>query len=237
METRTAELADELSKLYGKAKTVEEYEEVIGREYVIEEMLQGEFPDIRASVLLPSYWAGYYHLLKFPTSSADEDRYEFLSKIRNVRLYLKDPDNKVALLYLDSVVLSNLLNDQKSAEWCIFGINKIISEEKVSIASVLRFINSGVVNEMADKNWSEAVEISKEIERFPEEILKQPENLRHAANITNNWGASLIRGDIDIAKGREKLLIAKDYYLREEVPSEGHLEGIKNRLREADEKS
>lgn len=237
METRTAELADELSKLYNEAKTKEEYGEVMKRGEEIKDMLQGEYPDITASVLFSSYWAGYYDLLKFPTSSADENRHEFLSKIRNVRLYLKDPDNKVALLYLESVVLSNLLGDQKSADWCIFGVSKIISEEEVSIASILRFINSRVVKEMADKNWNEAVEISKEIERFPKRILEQPENLRLAGHIFSNRGASYIRGDIDIDEGREKLLIAKGLYLQEKVPPENHLTGIKNRLREADEKS
>ena len=110
----TEEFAKELSELYNKAKTKEEYEEVIRRGEEIRIMLEGEFPDITAQVLLPSYWAEYYDLLKFPSSSADEDKQEFLSTIRNVRLYLKDPDNKVALLYLESVVLSNLLNDQNS---------------------------------------------------------------------------------------------------------------------------
>ena len=242
METRTAELAEELSKLYGKAKTKEEYEEVIRRGKEIRTMLEGEFPDTIASVLLSFYWAKYYLILKFSSLGKDRmlkstSRIDFFCELEKMLSQIKDPDNRVALLYLESVILSNLLGDQNGAEKYIISIDEIISEEKVSIASVLRFINSRIVKEMADKNWSEAVEISKEIERFPKEILEQPENLRHSANIFNNRGASLVRGDIDIAKGRENLLIARGYYLREIVLSEGHLDGIKNRLREADEKS
>ncbi|MEA1936699.1 MAG: hypothetical protein U9N04_01135 [Patescibacteria group bacterium] len=235
MTVHIKEFAEKLSELYKKAKTREEYEEVIGRGTEIETALVGEFPDITAPIISPFYWARYYLLLKFPSSK--RERVDFFLEVDQMFSQVKDPDNRVALLYLKSVILSNLLNDQRGARWCIIAISKIISEGKISIASILRHINARVIKEMVDKNWSEAAKISEEIGIFPEDILRQPENLGHAANVLNNWGASLVRGDIDIVLGREKLLIAKDYYLREEVPSEKHLDGIKNRLREADEKS
>ena len=238
METGTAELADELSELYNKAKTKEEYLEVIGKGKEMEDLLaKEEFFDVIAPVILLSYWAEYYLLLKFPTPTATMDRLNFASKVKTAYSLVANPDNKIAFLYLESVAWSNLVYNQERAVWCIIGIEKIIAEEKVSIASTLKLINASGLKEIAEKNWTEAVRIFSEIERFPENILWQPENLRHAANVTSNWGASLIRGDIDIAKGREKLLIARRYYLREEVPPEKHLEGVKNRLREADEKS
>ena len=235
MSVHTKEFAKDLSMLYEKAKTEEGYQEAIRRGTKVKTELVGEFPDITASVILPYYWAKYYLFLKFPSSR--KDKTDLLDEVEQMFSQVKDPDNKVALLYLESVILSNLLGGQKRAKWRIFAIGKIISEEKVSIASTLKPINASGLKEMAEKNWTEAARIFSEIERFPESVLRQPENLRHAANTINNWGASLIRGDIDIAKGREKFLIAKDYYLREEVPSEKHLGGIEGRLREADEKS
>jgi len=234
-ETRAAEAARELSALYEKAKTEDEYKEIVRRGEEIKNTLEGEFPDIEISVLYPSYFAEYYSLLKFPSSR--KDRYRFADRMGWLCATAKDPDNRVKMFYLRAEIASNLLGDQENANWCNNEINKIISSEKVSIASILRHINSRGTVEMAENNWREAVKIFSEIERFPEDILKRPENLRHTANITNNWGASLIRGDIDLPKGREKLLIARELYLQEEVPPEKHLEGIKNRLREADEKS
>lgn len=235
MTVHTEEFAGDLSKLYEGAKTKEEYEGVIERGIEVKTELVGEFPDITASVISPYLWAKYYRYLKF--SSSRRDRVDLLDEVGQMFSQVKDPDNKVALLYLESVILSNLLNDQKGAEWRIFAIGKIIAEEEVSIASTLKLINASGLKEMAEKHWVEAAKIFSEIERFPENILQQPENLRSAANTFSNWGASLVRGDIDIVEGRENLLIAKDCYLREEVPSVKHLEGIENRLREADEKS
>jgi len=239
--TENKKLIEELSVAYNKAQTKEEYKEVVKRGKEIEALLSKEesFGTI-APIILPAYWAKYYLLLKFPAPTEIMDKFEFASKIRTDSFFIADPDTKIAFLYLESVawnMVSGLMYDQKRARECTATINKIISEGKVSVASILRYINSGIVKEMADKNWREAVIISKEIEKFPKEIIEQPKNLRHSANIINNRGASYIRGDIDIVKGRKSLLIAKDYYLREKVPSKNHLDGIKNRLREADEKS
>ena len=229
------ELADELSMLYEKAKAKEEYEEVIKKGGKIEIML-GEGPDIKVSTQLPSYWAKYYLLLKFPSSSADEDRHDFAFEIESVYTYLTDPDNKVALLYLESVIWSNLLNDQEQAGQLTDKMNRIISSEKVSLASVLRHINARGLKEMAGRNWPEAVKTFNEIGRLSETELRQPENLRHAGNIINNRGASKIRGNLDITRGIDDLFEAKSFYLREDQPSQKHLEGLKNRLREAIEK-
>lgn len=230
-------LANELSKLYNKAKTKKEYKKVVRREEEISVSLEGESFDLMLLVFLPIYWAEYYLLLKFPLSSGVADKDDFLCKVQYIFSQLKDPDNKVSMLYLESVIWSNLLNNRENSDWCNREIEKIILSEEISLASILKSINARIIKEMTDENWPEAVKISKEIEVFSREILRHAENLRHTANIFSNWGASLIRGSIDVDKGREKLLVAKDYYLREEVPPEGHLEGIENRLREADEKS
>ena len=232
-------LANELSELYNKAKTQKDYEKVVmkGDNSNNVNLDNVGSADSILLILLPSFWAEYYLSLKFPLSSVLVDEQNFLHRVQNTLSRLKNPDNKVALLYLESVIWSNLLNNQENSDRCNREIEKIILSEEISLASILKSINARVIKEMADENWPEAVKISKEIEVFSKEILRHAENLRHTANIFSNWGASLIRGNIDVDEGREKLLVAKDYYLREEVPPEGHLEGIKNRLREADEKS
>ena len=226
MAVHIEEFVKELSELYKKAETKEAYEETIKR--------GGEIKTaIEISVLYPSYFAEYYLLLKFPSSR--KDRCRFADRMGWLYATAKDPDNRVAMLYLRSEIASNLLGDQENARWCNDEIDKIISSEKVSLAAVLKHINSKGTVEMVEKNWREAVKIFSEIERFPEEVLRQPENLGHAANIINNLGISYIRSGIDIGKGRKNLLIARDYYLREKTPSKKHLESIRNRLREADE--
>ena len=224
----------ELYKLCNEAKTKEGYEEAIkeGEKIRSIPILGGETEKV---VRIPTYWAKYYLLLKY--SSSLEEKKAFALEIENIYTFLTDPNNKVALLYLESVIWSNLLNDQERAGQLTDKMNRIIASESVSLTSILRLITSRIVKEMADENWPEAVKISKEIEVFPREILRHAENLRHTANIFSNWGASLIRGNIDVDKGRKNLFVAKDYYLREEAPPKGHLEGIENRLREADEKS
>ena len=231
------ELADKLFELYNKAKTKKEYQEIgkIGKEMNGE--LRGKSLDSILIALLPFFWAEYYLLLKFPSATVIVDVDNLLCTVQDKFSLLKNPDNKVSMLYLESVIWSNLLNDQENSDFCNRKIETILLNEKVLLASTLRFINSRGVKEMTEKNWQEAVEIFAEIEKFPEEALKQFENLRHTANIFSNLGASYIRGDIDIVEGRKNLLIAKKYYLQEKVPSIKHLDGITNRLREADEKS
>lgn len=229
-------LADKLSTLYEKAKTQEEYEHVIKEEKTASVNLEGKSFDLILPMLLPSFWAEYYLSLKFPSSSVLINKGDFIYRVQDTLSQLKNPDNKVALLYLESVIWSNLLNNQENSNWCNREIETILLNEKVSLASTLRFINSRGLKEMAGKNWQETIGIFDEIEKFPKEALKQPENLRHTANIFSNLGASYIRGNIDIVEGIKNLLIAKEYYLQEKEPPEKHLEGLQNRLGEATEK-
>ncbi|MCK4591977.1 hypothetical protein KAT63_00885 [Candidatus Parcubacteria bacterium] len=229
------ELADKLSELYEKATTKEEYEKVVKEGGEIKVVI-GEDPDMKVSTRLSSWWAEYYLHLKFPTSSADEDRHDFAFKIESIYTYLTDPDNKVALLYLESVIWSNLLDDQKQAGQLIDKMNRIISSEKVSLASILRHINSRGLKKMAEKNWLEAVEIFSEIGKLSHTELQRPENLRHTGNIINNMGTSKIRSGFDVTGGINDLFEAKSFYLREDQPSQKHLEGLRNRLGEATKK-
>jgi len=232
----------ELSSAYNQAQTEEDYNRVVLRGKEIRKILVDigkSFNEI-ALFILPAYWAEYYLLLKFPKPTTIMDRHYFAVGVRVAVLQISTPNIKVAYLYLESVswdMVSAVMYDFERAQACKDHMKKIISEGSVSIVSILQHINTIMIKNMADKNWQEVIIISKEIEQFSEEVLKQPGNLRHTANIYSNQGASRIRGDIDIADGRESLLKAKSYYLLEEIPSETHLEGIKNRLREADEKS
>jgi len=239
METteKLESLVAKLSAAYNKARTKEDYEKVviIGNEVVAN--MSGETSDMIVINALPAGWARYYYLLKF---FSPEERKEgvtnLLGWIEGLLSSVEDPENKVALLYLKSVILSYLVGNQIDANWCIVSISKIISRKGVSIASTLELINASGIAEMSQKKWREAVNAFSEIERFQVKVLRQPENLRYAANILSNLGASYVRGDISIIDGKEYLLIARDYYLQEELPPKKHLEGIKNRLREAEEK-
>lgn len=235
-DKKEQELFDRLSELYEKATTEEEYNEVVEKGGERKIML-GEDPDIKVSIQLPSYWAEYYLFLKFPNSFKDiQDRFDFVSEIESVYTHLTDPDNKVALLHLESVIWSNLLNNQENSDWCNREIETILLNEEVSLVSILRYINARGIKEMAAKNWSEAVKIFNEIGVLSITALRQPENLRHAGNIFNNRGASKIRGSINITGGVDDLFEAKSFYLREDQPSQKHLEGLRNRLREATKK-
>jgi len=236
METRTAELADELIALYGKAETGEAYKEVEDRGNEAMAILKDESFDVAVPVLLPGLWAKYDLLLKFPIlSSMNEDRKEFLGRVQwwLSCSRVKSPENRIALSYLESMILKNLLNNYARSQWCIIGIKKIIAEEEeISIALTLKLINLRGAVEMANKNWIGAVGIFNEIDEFPKKILWQPENSKSAADLLSDRGISQIRAGSNIWSGIRDLATAAGYYQqKEEVP-----EDLKNRLREAIEK-
>ncbi|MDP3057568.1 MAG: hypothetical protein Q8N37_03550 [bacterium] len=228
-------ISDELSALYGKAKTKEEYLKVVelGKLYANTLKANLATPNTVVSTVLSSCWAGYYLLLKFPAEVTEEDKDDFMERIDKLELQTKDPSVKAELLYLESVAWSHLMDNQENADWCNEEFKKLVSEGKVLITQVLKGINSRAIKEMDAKNWQGAIKIADEIKQFSKETMEQPENIGAAANIINNRGASKVRGDIDIKDGIKDLVTALDYYLKQPSVPMKHIEGIRNRLMEA----
>ncbi len=232
-----AKMSKELAELYSKAKTKKEYENLmnLSRRYANALTAHMVSPNAVVLAVFPGYWAEYHLFDKFPAGFTEEDIKKFVRKIQAVRLRLmvSDADNKVALLYLESNIWSHLLNDQEKAEQYIKEMDEIISQGKVSTASILKMINSAGNKEMDAKNWTRAIKIFDEINKFPQEVLEKPENLLYATNIINQRGASKSRGDIDVVDGIKDLVTALDYYLKQIPVPMKHIEGIRNRLKEA----
>lgn len=126
-----------------------------------------------------------------------------------------------------------MLKNQEKAKWCIEEMNKIIFEGKVSVAAFLKMINSAGNKEMDTQNYGRAVKIFDGINKISQEVLEKPENILYTANIINQRGASKIRGRIDIKDGVADLTFALDLYLKQEPVPLKHIEGIRNRLKEA----
>lgn len=231
-------MSNELSTLYGKARTKEEYEKVVELRERYTNTLKANLatPDKVVLTILPGYWAEYYFLLKFPADVTEEDKDNFMERIDMLELQTKDPSVKAELLYLEGVAWSHLMHNQENADWCNEEFKKLVLAGKVSIAQILKGINSRVIKEMDAKNWQGAVKIGDEIKGFSEEAITQPENIGAAANIINNRGASKIRGDINTKDGIKDLVTAMDYYLKQEQVPIKHIEGIRNRLMEAAKK-
>ncbi len=234
-------ISNELSTLYSKAKTKEEYENLmkLSRRYADKLQSHMVFPNAIVMIVFHGDWAEYHLFDKFPEGFTKEDINKFAKKIEANRLRLmvnETDDNRVALLYLEFNIWSHLLNNQEKANWCIVQMDRIISNGKVSEASILKMINSAGNKEMDAKNWTRAIEIFNGINKFPQEILEKPENRLYTANIFNQRGASKIRGDIDIRDGIKDIVIALDYYLKQTPVPMKHIEGIRNRLMEATKK-
>lgn len=231
-------MSNELSALYGKARTEEEYKKVVELRERYANTLQANLatPDTVVSKVLLGYWAEYYLLLKFPAEVTEEYKDDFMERINKLELQTKDVSVKAELLYLESVAWSHLIHNQENADWCNDEFKKLVSAGKVSIAQILKGINSRVIREMDAKNWQGAVKIGDEIKEFSEEAITLPENIGVSANVINNRGASKVRGDIDIKEGVKDLITALDYYLKQTPVPIKHIEGIKNRLTEATKK-
>lgn len=236
VEKRKKEMKEEVSALYNKARTKEEYEEAINCSIRHSQTLASlkESSDTIVSTLLDGYWAEYYILLKFPATEGGKDA--FVAMIRNLRYRVKDQDNYAQLLYLEAVTQSHLLHNKENADILNEEMQKMVLSRKVSVPLTLKWINSRVIDEMDAKNWEGAVEVACEIGQFSKEIIEQPENIGPATNIINNRGASKIRGDIDVKDGIKDLVVAMDYYLKQQPVPMKHIEGIKNRLTEATKK-
>ncbi len=229
-------MSNELSMLYSKARTKEEYEKVVEQRNTYEAALKanGVSPNTVVLKVLPGYWAEYYLMLKFPTEFTEEDKDRFMmEKMRTLEWEASDSTVEAEVLYLQSVAWSHLMNDQEIAELCNSKFEELISAGKVSLTQILKGINSRIIREMDSKNWQSAVRTGDEIKRFSEEVIEQPENVGPAANIINNRGTSKIRGDINIKDGIKDIVTALGYYLKQIPVPMKHIEGIKNRLTEA----
>lgn len=240
-EKEIKKMKDEMHALYQKALIKEEYEKAVSSADKCRIILRasGESSDTIVPVVLDGLWSEYYILLKFPEiikDEAAENNGNFIEKIERLISHVAEPANKAELLYLASVAWSHLLNNPNNSGRCNNEFEKLVSAGKVSVAQILKGINSRVIKEMDAKNWPGAVQIADEVNRFTKEVIKQPENIGPAANIFNNRGASKIRGDIDIEGGIKDLVIAFDYYLNQEPVPMKHIEGIRNRLMEATKK-
>lgn len=233
-------ITKELADLYVKAKTREEYENLMNLSRRCADKLQAHMVFLSAIIIavFPGYWAEYHLFDKFPAGFTKEDINKFAEKIKAIRLRLTENDLecKVALLYLESNIWSHLLFDQEKARWCVEEMEKIISKGKVSTASVLKMINSAGNKEMDAGNYFRAVGIFNRINKFSQEELEKPENLLYTANIINQLGAAKIRGNINIKEGLEDLTTALSCYLKLEPVPVKHLGGIANRLKEATRK-
>jgi len=228
-------MSDELSALYSKARTKEEYEKVIRLRELYANTLKANIasPNTVVSTVLPGDWAEYHLYDKFPEGFTDEDMKRFAGEIEALRYSMIDADTKVALLYLESNIWSHLLHNQEKAKWCVEEMDRIISQGKVSTASILKMINSAGNKEMDTKNWTRAVEIFDGINKFSQEILGRSDNLLYTANIINQRGASKNRGKMNPIEGAVDILQAAVYYSLQNEPPAKHFAGLPDRLRES----
>lgn len=237
MSEQVNQIIKELNELYKKAKTKEDYEKAIQKGKVLLDELEKEHWEGIAKGL--NYlWGRYYKLLKFaPEGEAfEKELTKLLQDIEDLYHNISDSETKIEIIYLQSVSYSNLAKNIEYAEYLNGKMKRLIQEGDLPPSSKLRLINSIGLKEMAEKNWAKAVEIFSEINNFSMEELSTIENPDTVANIFSNLGASYVRGDINVTKGRENLLKAESYCLKAVTPSEKHLQGIKNRLREVEEK-
>lgn len=227
-----SERTKEINALYTKAIGEEEYVEIIEKtQELADEMKKADCTlEEIAEAIYSGLWAKYYHIRKF--FQTDQNVAVLKEKVLEHYQKIRDPLLKVEYGYLLAIILSELEENTEEAEVINNEIRQI-ARDTGNISAVLREINARALRTAKDGNHKEAVEIFNEIEALgviPEEALTL------AGNIINNRGASKIRGDIDPIGGAEDLLLAADYYLQEKEPPRKHLDGLRNRLREAREK-
>lgn len=246
MSEKTTELTAELDELYKKAKSQEEYEEAIKKGQELKsEAKKKYFATLANGKNL--YWSRYYLLLKFSDPEREAiTRFEansLLEEIEDLCSRVSSPETTIELLYLESVIYSQLLKDTEAAKKLNDFIKTMISDNRLPLSFLLQSINARGIKEMNDKNWEMAIKIFREILSFSEEELNGLSNPDSAANIFSNLGASILRGDInkqrdkrlaDIKEARKYLKTAEAYYRKKNPPSEKHLQGIANRQAEAD---
>ncbi len=227
------ERIEEIGALYAKAVDEEEYTTVMENSLLLREEMEkaGCILEEIAEAVFSGFFARYYWIRKFfineeVTEGLKEEVKKFYERIT-------DPLLKVRYGYLLAIIVGELEEDFDEAKRLNKEIRQI-AESTGNISEILREINSRGLQAAKEGNHILAIKIFSEIEAFtniPEKAF------RHAGNILNNRGASKIRGDISPIDGAVDLIAAvADYYLREEEPSLKHLDGIRNRLREAQEK-
>ncbi|MCK5476262.1 MAG: hypothetical protein KAI71_06840 [Candidatus Pacebacteria bacterium] len=228
--SKADKIAEEINNLYAKAKTRDEYKLVAEMSEEVAALLSNNEEII--SKTINSWWAQYYLFLKF-----DENynaRKLFVEKIARWYKVLEKPENIVKFGYLYVTAVANLTPGIYNRE--IIEVNaqiKDVAEKTGNSSLILQAINSRGVKEMVDKNWLKAEEIFSEINPFYMLTLKEANNLLLAANILNNRGATLIRGDINAVLGAIFLLDAAEFYSRLDQPPAKHFQGLVNRLEES----
>jgi hypothetical protein len=117
-------------------------------------------------------------------------------------------------------------------------MDKMIEEGKVGLIEMFRLINAKGLKFYGERDFKEAVNAFSEIETYPTEPKNLDDETKQiTGHVLNNWGMVLIRGDIDPREGKKLLEKARDsYYMKMKTPPTMHLDGINNRLREAEEK-
>lgn len=241
MSEKTIKLTTELNELYKKAKSKEEYEEAIKKGQELKSEAMKEY-FIELANGKNFYWSRYYLLLKFSDPKRGAvTRFEansLLEEVQDLYSRISSLETTIELLYLESVIYSQLLKDAEAAKKTNDFMRTMISDNSLPISFLQQNINARGLKEMNDKNWETAVNVFSEILLFSEEELNSLENPDSAANIFSNLGASLLRNDkktmADIERAREYLAKAQEYYLKADWPSEKHLQGIANRQAEAD---
>ena len=222
----------EIDSLYGKAVKRQEYEILADKTGTLELEMKDtdKSVDEIGAAIYNGLFGDYYLVRKFIKT---KENIEWIKK-KVARYYseIKEPSLKVKYGYLLTVIVSELEENFDEVKKIEKEIREIASKTG-NTASIFREINARGLQKMKEKDFGGAVKVFNEINDF-EEILK--EDFRHAGNISSNRGAAKIRGDIDAIDGARDILLAADYYLQEEKPPRKHLDGLRNRLREAGEK-
>lgn len=192
-----------------------------------------------APKVINRYWSEYYLLKKYPEMAGPHTKEKLVAEIRDIVEHLSEPTEIFSFLYLWSTAESSLEPyDFKEADRLNALMGKMIEEGKVGLIEMFRFINAKGLKFYGEKDFVNAIKAFKEIEQYPTD----PENFddetkQIAGHAFSNWGMVLVRRGIDPQKGTTLLEKARDlYYMKMSTPPTLHLNGIKNRLREADEK-
>ena len=219
----------ELDNLYSKATSEEDYLRVMKRADELKSQMEreGKNNEEIAEAIYNGLFGNYYWVKKFSHTSGD------ISALRTkVELWYDEiggDELKIKYGYLLAVILSELNDDFTEADKIRSEVRGLV-EKSGEVVSGLRLINADGLNQMRLGLYREAIKTFSAIDKYGE---ISSEAFRHAGNIWNNRGAANIRGGIDTIEGARNLLTAADYYLREPEPPRKHLEGLRNRLREA----
>ena len=219
--------------MYTKAVSQEDYLRVMKIGDTLKNQMEqaGKSNEEIAEAIYSALFGNYYLVRKFQHTQEEISAVKTAVELLYDEIDDKKPDLKIKYGYLLAVILSELADDSYSAE-SIRKEMRMLVEESGDRASILRLINADGLNQMRIGLYGEAIKTFSAIEECGEISL---EASRHAGNIWNNRGVANIRGGIDPIEGARDLIKAADYHLREDEPPRKHLEGLRNRLREASE--